>query len=1534
MANDSESEIDLMKETVDLSSKSEKEPKTSSSSGSMPILEAGNDFAGYRIIRKIAHGAMGVVYLAEDPKLRRKVALKVILTVPGMQATEDQVNRFLREAQSIAKLRHKRIVPVYEVNSFENCHYFTMEYIEGPTLEQFLVKNEITAAKAIEIVLAIAEGLQEAHEKNIVHRDVKPANIIMQNGESPMITDFGLAKILEHEQKLTMTGSMLGTPCYMSPEQARGDSDLDYRSDIFSLGVLLYEMVTEKLPFKGESYMKTILMVINGDYVSPRKIKPRLSRDVESIIKKALEKDREFRYESMIDFIDDCTRFQRGEVVTISRSGIYRKLYRDVMRQRNNIMMSIVIVLIIGYLLFQNFNQSQTVNEQIQDKERAKELAARRMEKIKEEKLQLELQGERLKRGTTSPEFTERFDNEKYFTNNWFTSWSPVDVKKEVAEIPTGKNQIITPSKIEGFSSSAIFSWKMKLPEGNKFIFFCGKPGADNKIIERPIFIMFHLIKNMGKNDGRQDRLKLHISFYESENNKPIVDRTNFNAIEMISSVYPLAVKIYELPENASESLNFSVKRHETFFEIGVKEKEGTLLESDKSFYSIFRISSAYYLNPSAIQCGFFVPDTNKSKLNLEKFRVDKWITGTSEIEINRIVEIYGKNDLKLLYPNLKKHQEQLEKARFVTENMLEDENLKYQLAKTSFLMGISYHRSLNYQGNKEDVKIISDCYGIALTNAEKYFATHEEKSTKTEYVNYEELYLSVLVQLAFLNIFQGDFERAGELIKKHREITYDNTPYNNWLWKLPDPIEKFIAHEKVINKLKLSDKYTEIFNFLRQFSFSSEAGESSDIKRFLKVLLKNSISGETYSFGLFDKFNSLLYEESNKKYLQEIVVKEFEKDIQKEKVNSSLVFSAIKAANKTFKVNDILFIGNYRYEKWSIDYPEKNTRSWQDYLTFLRNNSKEDSLFIRATKAFPEFDKAINHSGEISFDKLNLLVEDEAFRRKVLTNLLDDFLIESRQKTNGQVQALGAVFPIDMNMEQNRGGNINLSLEEEGIRITLITKDYELKNRYSGNMLSQQDSWELYFDFRREYQFLSDRPSAGLFKLSFIPTPDKNGLAWFYSEDNLNVSKLKVLSFTNPSRGSLQQNEITFLMPFSEITRISNNSNIKFLGFNAVLNLESKEKKSFQVLFPDVNKKIFSFTKDPVNLKTAPLLSDKDAINEMINIYQLYGDAYQDKIMIKKVIDNWLGIKSLKPLANDYHLKNLCDNFLMGVNENAKKGLVKKTIDDVQLFFDIKGILTGIRGEQEWKDLYVKNILDKNNNVLEVSLSLIDKKNKVPKALDGEAFWDEIKGTRQFLKNSDANYRKNYWRFLENFLVYLKNSQPEAYEIARSFLMQLPDSDYNFREKAIACMVHGLILETPYYLRNHLESIYWKDDERVWIEYQLITKLSNLMDANIRLTDEDNKEKSNYFGQLNQLNKNLENDCALVLGKKMELKEFIAKYPLADSAITLINTLQADANQNKKVEDIRAGYEQILKGNSMTWMHALLKSRLLSLTK
>ncbi len=277
--------------------------------------EGGRDrFARYEILNELGRGGMGIVYRARDPKLKRVVALKVLIA--GEDATQEQVVRFFREAESAARLRHPNIVPIHELDVHEGKHYFTMDYVEGTPLDGVIESGQLDARRAVEIIEAVARGVHYAHEEGIVHRDLKPSNIIISQDGRPMVMDFGLAKEVESDLKLTRSGYALGTPAYMPPEQAEARlEDIDARSDVYSLGAVLYEMLTRRAPFVASNLMALLRMAVEEDPVHPRVIDPRVPRDAEVIALKCLEKDPRRRYQSAEELADDCRRFLEGEPI-------------------------------------------------------------------------------------------------------------------------------------------------------------------------------------------------------------------------------------------------------------------------------------------------------------------------------------------------------------------------------------------------------------------------------------------------------------------------------------------------------------------------------------------------------------------------------------------------------------------------------------------------------------------------------------------------------------------------------------------------------------------------------------------------------------------------------------------------------------------------------------------------------------------------------------------------------------------------------------------------------------------------------------------------------------------------------------------------------------------------------------------------------------------------------------------------------------------------------------------------------------------
>ncbi|MEW6027817.1 MAG: serine/threonine-protein kinase, partial [Planctomycetota bacterium] len=296
-----------------------------------PAPEFIDGFGRYRVLKKLGQGGMGTVYLAVDPVLDRQVALKVT-PLEGIEATA----RFMREVRSAAKLKHPNIVQVYEVGTQGKFHYFTMEYIDGSSLEGFIDGNKLSPMRIAGIICDIASALHYAHGQGIIHRDIKPGNILIDSQGKPYLTDFGLAKELAMSgRSLTMSGTVLGTPDYMSPEQARGESGrIDARSDIFSLGATLYYCLTGLSPFKDSDLYQVLNRVINKEPVLPTKTIRNLHRDLETICMKCLEKEPSRRYQTAQELADDLKRFIEGETIKARRSGLITKLIKKARRNK------------------------------------------------------------------------------------------------------------------------------------------------------------------------------------------------------------------------------------------------------------------------------------------------------------------------------------------------------------------------------------------------------------------------------------------------------------------------------------------------------------------------------------------------------------------------------------------------------------------------------------------------------------------------------------------------------------------------------------------------------------------------------------------------------------------------------------------------------------------------------------------------------------------------------------------------------------------------------------------------------------------------------------------------------------------------------------------------------------------------------------------------------------------------------------------------------------------------------------------------
>jgi eukaryotic-like serine/threonine-protein kinase len=311
-------------------------------------------FAGYTIEGEIGRGGMGVVYKVFDPNLRRCVALKVLLNAE--HASEEDVERFFREAESAASLQHPNIVPIHELNIHKGQHYYTMDYIEGEPLDLLLEDRQLSPRQAMEVALKVARALGYAHSKGVVHRDLKPGNIIVDAAGEPKVTDFGLAKMLGADRapggrSLTVSGAIMGTPSYMAPEQAAGRSkDVDRRTDVYAMGCMIYEMLAGEPPFSGSDAMDTLARHVQEMPTAPSRRGAKVASDAETICLKCLEKEPGRRYQSAVELAEDIRRFLDGEPISARRASFIYLMRRRIARNRVPVTVAGVAVLALAAL--------------------------------------------------------------------------------------------------------------------------------------------------------------------------------------------------------------------------------------------------------------------------------------------------------------------------------------------------------------------------------------------------------------------------------------------------------------------------------------------------------------------------------------------------------------------------------------------------------------------------------------------------------------------------------------------------------------------------------------------------------------------------------------------------------------------------------------------------------------------------------------------------------------------------------------------------------------------------------------------------------------------------------------------------------------------------------------------------------------------------------------------------------------------------------------------------------------------------------
>jgi serine/threonine protein kinase/tetratricopeptide (TPR) repeat protein len=309
-----------------------------------PAARLPREFGDYELLEEIGRGGQGVVFRAWQKSLNRTVAVKIIEI--GQLTTSAHLKRLRREAEAAAKLNHPGIVPIYEVGERDGTYYFSMRFVEGDALDEVVDRGSMSVRQAAELIAKVARIVHYAHEHGILHRDIKPGNILLDANGEPHLSDFGLARLVEHGSTLTGTLEVMGTPCYMAPEQAVGNNAALCRgTDVYGLGAVLYELLTGNPPFSGATTYETIHLLLDSEPRQPRLLNRKIDRDLSAVCLKCLEKNPRYRYSSALELAEDLERWLWHEPIRAKRSGFFTHARKWV--QRNPMIAALITLSVL-----------------------------------------------------------------------------------------------------------------------------------------------------------------------------------------------------------------------------------------------------------------------------------------------------------------------------------------------------------------------------------------------------------------------------------------------------------------------------------------------------------------------------------------------------------------------------------------------------------------------------------------------------------------------------------------------------------------------------------------------------------------------------------------------------------------------------------------------------------------------------------------------------------------------------------------------------------------------------------------------------------------------------------------------------------------------------------------------------------------------------------------------------------------------------------------------------------------------------------